>query len=110
MELNQYQQLSARTAFYPEHGQQHPNGINYCVLKMNGEAGEAAEAWGKGIRDKDMVLAKEKLRFEIGDVLWYVAQLASELGMTLEDVAQANLDKLSDRSSRGKLSGSGDRR
>lgn len=110
MDLNEYQRLSARTAIYPDHGLRTPNAINYCTLKLCGEAGEVADAWGKGIRDREPTLAREKMRCEIGDVLWYAAQLASELGMTLEDVGQANLDKLDDRSTRGKLSGSGDKR
>jgi NTP pyrophosphatase (non-canonical NTP hydrolase) len=110
VDLNEYQRLSARTAIYPDHGQRTPNAINYCALKLCGEAGEVAEAWGKGIRDREPTLAREKMRFEIGDVLWYVAQLANELGMTLEDVAQANLDKLDDRRARGRLTGSGDKR
>jgi NTP pyrophosphatase (non-canonical NTP hydrolase) len=47
---------------------------------------------------------------ELGDVLWYVAQLASELGLELEDIARENLEKLSSRQRRGVLSGSGDER
>ncbi len=47
---------------------------------------------------------------ELGDVLWYVAQLASELDLNLDEIAQANLDKLLSRQRRGVLSGSGDER
>jgi NTP pyrophosphatase (non-canonical NTP hydrolase) len=52
----------------------------------------------------------EGLKLELGDVLWYVAQLASELGLDLDQVAQANLDKLASRAARNVLSGSGDLR
>ncbi|MCW3068345.1 MAG: hypothetical protein JWL67_970 [Solirubrobacterales bacterium] len=47
---------------------------------------------------------------ELGDVLWYVAQIASELGLDLDQVAEANLEKLLSRQRRGVLSGSGDER
>lgn len=62
------------------------------------------------MRDGDYTLVREMLRYEIGDVLWYVSQLSAELGMTLEQVAQSNLDKLHDRKVRNQLAGSGDKR
>ena len=109
--LNQYQQQARKTAIYPQKGNRHPNGINYTILGLLGEAGELANDWKKGIRDGgDMTMIKEKLRFELGDVLWYASQLAEELGMTLEQVARCNLDKLRDRKTRGTLRGSGDNR
>ena len=61
------------------------------------------------IRDSDG-LAREAIKLELGDVLWYVAQLSMELGYDLEDVAAANLAKLSSRAARGRISGSGDQR
>ena len=109
--LNQYQQLALTTAMYPDKGKQNHNGMNYTILKLNGEAGEVAEKWGKCLRgDYPIATAKEMLRWEIGDVLWYIAALASEMGMTLEQVAEANLEKLKDRKSRGKIQGNGDTR
>jgi len=65
------------------------------------------------IRDRNGELAPEDvsaLVFELGDVLWYVARLAMELGVSLDDVAQLNLEKLSDRAARGVIGGSGDHR
>ena len=67
----------------------------------------------KVIRDKDGLfgaMEKQEIMLELGDVLWYIAQLSTELGFDLEEVAQLNLEKLSSRSRRGKLSGSGDNR
>ena len=60
-----------------------------------------------GLFDKD---SKDAIKFELGDVLWYISQLSSELGYELEEVAQANLQKLKSRKSRGKIQGSGDNR
>ncbi len=110
MDLRRYQQLSRATARYPDAGQ---NPI-YPTLGLCGEAGEVADKVKKvaprprrGVRRGG---AREGLRAELGDVLWYVAQLATELGFDLEEVAQANLDKLASRAARGVLGGSGDRR
>jgi NTP pyrophosphatase (non-canonical NTP hydrolase) len=72
-----------------------------------------AEHAKKAIRDDGATVTDERrsaMAKELGDVLWYVSQLASELGLELEDVAQANLDKLLSRQRRGVLSGSGDER
>lgn len=110
MDINDYQQLAKLTAIYPHNGTGHDNAITYTILGAVGEAGELGNAWKKAMRDGDPAPIKEQLRYELGDVLWYVANLATELGMTLEQVAQCNLDKLSDRKARGKLKGSGDKR
>tara|TARA_Y100001968_G_scaffold58635_1_gene49719 strand:+ start:6710 stop:7039 length:330 start_codon:yes stop_codon:yes gene_type:complete len=109
MNLNHYQDKSRTTALYPNVG----NNPIYPTLGLAGEAGEVADKVKKVIRDRkgefDLV-SKESIKLELGDVLWYVAQLASELGFDLEDVAQSNLDKLSNRASRGAISGDGDNR
>ena len=109
MELNQYQQRARSTAFYPNAGQ---NPI-YPTLGLSGEAGEVADKVKKVIRDNNGIFdqdAREAIMLELGDVLWYIAQLSTELGFDLEDVADSNLNKLNSRSKRGKLSGSGDNR
>lgn len=107
--MNEYQRKSKATAVYPE-GER---GLYYCGLKLAGEAGEVAEHIGKAIRDNDGVITEERraaLKIELGDVLWYVGALCTELGFELSDVAHGNLDKLEDRKARGVLGGSGDYR
>ncbi|MFN4091661.1 MAG: nucleoside triphosphate pyrophosphohydrolase family protein [Brevundimonas sp.] len=117
MLLNEYQQLTGDTAIYPGKGT--PLGLIYCGLKLAGEAGEVAEKIGKAIRDDGLFgddmheitpERREALKGELGDVLWYVARAARELGYDLSDIAQGNIDKLSDRKARGVLGGSGDNR
>ena len=109
MLISEYQELSRRTATYPGAG----DNIVYPTLGLAGEAGEVAEKVKKLLRDDDGVMSRERreaLAGELGDVLWYVAQVATEAGLDLEDIAQANLDKLLSRQRRGVLSGSGDSR
>lgn len=116
MDLNTYQDKAISTAVYSGKGT--PMGLVYTALKLNGEAGEAAEHIGKAIRDDDYMaetdlLTEDRERLlvkELGDTLWYIAAAASELGYTLTDIAQTNLDKLADRAARGVLTGSGDNR
>lgn len=108
MELSEYQRLSRRTAQYPREAW-----LAYPALGLAGEAGEVAEHAKKAIRDDGGQVGEERraaMAKELGDVLWYVAQLASELGLDLDAVAQTNLDKLLSRQQRGVLSGSGDDR
>jgi len=109
MELNDYQRESRKTALYPEVG----NNTIYPTLGLVGEAGEVADKVKKILRDKKGVFdkdSKDAIKFELGDVLWYVSQLSSELGYELEEIAHANLQKLNSRKSRGKIQGSGDNR
>ena len=85
----------------------------YCTLGMIGEAGEIAEKMKKIIRDKDCNISEEDKQLlikEDGDVVWYTGALAQEFDSTLEQVAQANIDKLQSRKQRGVISGSGDNR
>jgi NTP pyrophosphatase (non-canonical NTP hydrolase) len=108
MELSEYQQLSRRTAEYPREAW-----LAYPALGLAGEAGEVAEHAKKAIRDEAGAVSDERraaMAKELGDVLWYVAQLASELGLDLDQIAQTNLEKLLSRQRRGVLSGSGDER
>ena len=109
MNLNDYQHKSRKTALYPNVGK---NPI-YPTLGLAGESGEVADKVKKIIRDNNGVFdkaSKEAIKLELGDVLWYVAQLSAELGFTLEEVAESNIKKLLNRSKRGIISGSGDNR
>lgn len=115
MDFNDYQLKARGTAFYPNLGEN----LWYPALKLNGEAGEVAEVVGKAYRDSGTVYlkniknfneVKEKLIKELGDVLWYIAAVCEELGIEMNLVANANLEKLRDRADRGVLGGSGDER
>ncbi len=108
MELSDYQRLSRRTAAYPR-----TDWLAYPALGLAGEAGEVADHAKKAIRDDAGAISDERreaMAKELGDVLWYVAQLATELELDLGEVAEANLGKLLSRQQRGVLSGSGDDR
>jgi len=103
-----YQRRSRRTAEYPREAW-----LSYPALGLAGEAGEVAEHVKKAIRDDAGEVTPERreaVAKELGDVLWYVAQLATELELDLDAVAAGNLEKLLSRQRRGVLSGSGDDR
>jgi NTP pyrophosphatase (non-canonical NTP hydrolase) len=109
MDFREYQKKSRKTAIYPQTGKNYI----YPTLGLAGEAGEVAEKIKKVIRDKKGKIDKEtskEIEKELGDVLWYVSQLASELKLNLNDVAKKNIEKLYSRMGRGKLKGSGDNR
>jgi NTP pyrophosphatase (non-canonical NTP hydrolase) len=109
MNFNEYQKESAKTAVYPNIG----DNYIYPTLGLVGEAGEVANKVQKVIRDDNYVITeetREDIKKELGDVLWYLANLATELNIDFEDVAQANLEKLNSRKDRDMLHGSGDNR
>ena len=111
MSFNQYQELAAGTAIYPKRGE--IAGLAYTALGLNGEAGEVAEKIKKALRDSNGFLDETKiyeLAKELGDVLWYVAETASQLNLSLGQIADINIEKLYSRKERGKLQGSGDER
>jgi NTP pyrophosphatase (non-canonical NTP hydrolase) len=108
VDLSDYQHQSRRTAEYPRDAW-----LAYPALGLAGEAGEVAEHAKKAIRDDDGTVSDERraaMAKELGDVLWYVAQLATELGLDLDEIAKQNLEKLLSRQQRGVLNGDGDDR
>ena len=107
MTLNEYQQAALETAVYPEEFR-----IIYPTLGMAGEAGEVADKVKKVIRDYGSFTSewKREIVKEIGDVLWYCATLANDLGYSLEEVGIMNIEKLKSRKERGVIGGSGDNR
>lgn len=109
--LDEYQRRAAETAIYPRDTE--AAALTYVALGLTGEAGEIANRVKKILRDDAGALtpnATEAVVGELGDVLWYCAQLASELGWSLDGVARANLHKLASRKDRGVLGGAGDQR
>ncbi len=109
MNLSEYQEKALTTALYPNQG----SNPYYPALGLGGEVGEVLNKVKKIMRDHDGKLTdeyREILKKELGDVLWYVAALATELGLNLDEVAGLNLEKLASRKERGTLSGDGDNR
>lgn len=107
-DFNTYQWKTHETAIYPK-----DRDLEYLGLGLVSEAGEVAGKIKKIIRDHRGVIsetARLEIVDELGDVLWYAAQLARRLDTDLSDVAQRNLEKLRSRSARGTLIGSGDHR
>lgn len=85
--------------------------LAYLALGLGGEAGEIQNKIKKVLRgDYPAEAIRDDLQAELGDVLWYLAVLADALGLSLAEIAQANLDKLASRQQRGQLRGSGDTR
>ena len=106
MNLNDYQERAAQTAVYPA-----DVGLAYTTLGLAGEAGELSNKVKKVYRDDAGILTTEarwKLADELGDVLWYVAAVASEIGIELQTVSELNLSKLAARKASNSLHGAGD--
>ncbi len=110
MNFNDYQKQALTTA--SRSGDDFQDMMHW-VLGVTGESGEIAEKFKKIIRDKKSTISeadKKELSKEIGDVLWYLAVLANQLGLSFEDIADENINKLKSRKSRGVIGGSGDNR
>jgi NTP pyrophosphatase (non-canonical NTP hydrolase) len=103
-----YQQLATQTAVYP--GQGEFMGLAYAALGLSGEAGEVADQVSKVWRDSDQKVTderREKIKKELGDVFWYAAQVCTELGISMSEVAKGNIEKLSARKATDKIHGEG---
>jgi len=108
--FDNYQEDTRTTAIYPEAGNNTIGAIDYCIFGLIGEAGEIANKWKKFHRDGYNESIKADVIKELGDVLWYASQLATELEVRLSDIAADNIRKLTSRKQRNKLGGSGDDR
>lgn len=110
--FNHYQHKTGDTAVYPEAGTGSGAALAYVGLGL-GEAGEIQNQLKKVLRDDAGKLTDDRRREiakELGDLLYYVARCATEIGVPLERIAEMNLSKLADRRARNKLGGSGDNR
>ncbi len=113
MDFNTYQQITRKDAKYPDIG----NNFIFPTLGLVEEAGEVTGKIKKLIRNQNKFTPadlneedKSKVIIEMGDELWYLSALASELGVTLNEVAEKNLEKVADRVNRGVTQGAGDNR
>lgn len=106
--FNKYQEDAMRTKVYDK-----SISLMYPALGLNGEAGEVAEKVKKIYRDDSGNIShnkREEISDELGDILWYVAAMCEDIGVTMDYVAKRNLDKLASRMLRNKIHGSGDKR
>lgn len=113
IDFEKYQLATADTAVYPGALEGNFEALTYVSLGLVGEAGEIANKVKKILRDKGGIVTEEdrtELSKELGDVLWYLARLADEIGYPLEFIAQSNVNKLRSRKERGVISGNGDNR
>jgi NTP pyrophosphatase (non-canonical NTP hydrolase) len=108
MDFSVYQSATNVTAIYPAEG-----ALYYVTMGLASESGEVAGKVKKALRDDNGVISDERRKAildEVGDVLWYCARIAEELGVDLNDVAKGNLEKLMRRKTAGKIGGDGDDR
>jgi nucleotide pyrophosphatase, mazG family len=117
MDFEEYQYLANKTdtAVNAKTEQERFNGYMEKVLGLAGETGEVVEKIKKHLRDKDNVFyltteELEELGKELGDVLWYLSAIAKYNGVSLQYIAEKNLEKLEDRKARDKIHGNGDNR
>lgn len=108
MDFSEYQTRTKDTAIYK--GQGTIDGLMYVALGL-GEQGEIQGKIKKVYRDNDGKLTDEirgAIKFELGDLIWYIARVADECNLDFNDIAESNIAKLADRKNRGVIQGSGD--
>ena len=113
MDLDKYQKRAAKYDLFETTVDLKSPGFLEKILGLAGEAGEAADKVKKILRDKGGYASEEdrtELVKELGDVLWYIANVARYLDVDLSDIAKGNIDKLESRRKRNKLHGEGDNR
>jgi NTP pyrophosphatase (non-canonical NTP hydrolase) len=110
MNFSKYQEEARRFAIYKDK-------VTYPALGLASEAGEVCGKVKKVLRDTEGISTLinkydriAEIKAELGDVLWYIANLASDLEIPLEDIAEENISKLQDRMNRNQIKGSGDNR
>ncbi len=112
MNFNEYQKLATRTStILGERGAEHA--LMYFCLGLAGETGEVIEKIKKVIRNDNAIISHEKreqIKLELGDVLWYLSQVARIADISFDEVAKANIAKLADRAKRGVVKSEGDTR
>ncbi len=109
MNFKKYQKLAHKTAIYPKIGKD----FIYPALGLSGEIGELLNKIKKIFRDNNGKLTKEiegAIKDELGDILWYLAEVSTSFGFSLEEIANLNIEKLQRRAKRNKIKGSGDKR
>lgn len=99
MDLNEYQAGTDSTAIYRKKVGSRIGRINYAALGLTGEAGEVANLVKKIVRDDnyEVEVKRDLIKDELGDVLWYISALATELGLSLQGIAEHNQEKLTAR-------------
>ncbi len=109
MDADKYQEQVFEFGIYPNKG----NNWIYPCIGLAGETGEVSELIKRIIRDRNCVVdeeSRQKIKLELGDVAWYVAVLAKELGLSFNEILEANIHKLENRRARGSFKGTGDNR
>jgi NTP pyrophosphatase (non-canonical NTP hydrolase) len=110
MTFQEYQKISRKSAIYPEKYK-----IIYPALGLGDESGEVLgkiKKWLRGDDETEKLTEERKagIKKELGDVLWYLSQIATDIDIDLEDVAKANIEKLHKRLEEGTIKGDGDNR
>jgi len=107
--FREYKKKSRETAVYQNLGKNYI----YPLLGLAGETGEVVEKFKKLLRNNDGVIDKEfieSIKKELGDVLWYISQISTELDIELDDIAETNIKKLKSRMERNVIKSYGDDR